>query len=140
MQLKNKKIVELLEERDKVSKQGLPYFDKIEEIVTKVIKNNMPRIATDPDMWKYLKPYIDADEFKKANGELGEQYRQLQKLEYKMNRLKDKISSELAKENIKLKEFEEIGTVSLNKGKAEVVILDKVEEYKKMLRERENED
>ena len=139
MKLKSKKIVEYLEERDKVSKKGLPYFDEIEKIVTKVIKNNMPKIAADSEMWKYLKPYIDAKEYKETNAKLGEIYRQLQKLEYKMSRLKDKITKELDNEKIGLKEFEDIGSVRLIKGKAEIEIIDKVEEYKKLLREKKGE-
>lgn len=136
MKLKSTKIVEALKERAKVNEEGLPYFDEIEKLVTKVVKNNMPRIATCPEMWKYLKPYVDEKEYSECNGKLAEIYRQLQKLEYKMTRLKDKITAELKKEKIELKEFEEIGSVKLVGEIAEVDIIDKIESYKEMLREK----
>lgn len=134
-EIKSKELVDILKQREEVIESGYPYYDKIEKIVEKVILNNMSRIAADNEMWKYLKPYVDEKEYKDANVALSSVYRKLQKLEYKMNRLKEKTMAKVEKEDIKLKEFEEISTVKLDKDKVYVVIIDKIESYKQMLRE-----
>lgn len=136
MEIKSKQLVELLEKRQKTVEEGYPLFDKIEGIVTKVIKNNMSRIAADQDMWKYLKPYIDEKEYKDANVALASVYRKLMKQEYKMTRLKERVMAIVDKESIKLKEFETIGSVKLIDGKAQVDIIDQIESYKEVLREK----
>ena len=136
MEIKSKQLVELLEKRQKTVEEGYPLFDKIEGIVTKVIKNNMTRIAADQEMWKYLKPYIDEKEYKDANVALSSVYRKLMKQEYKMNRLKERVMAIVEKENLKIGEFEAIGSVKLKDGKAHVEIIDQIESYKEMLREK----
>lgn len=136
MKIKSDKLVELLEERKKVLEQGFPFWDEIENITTEALIEAMPKIATDAEAWKYLKPYIDADKYKETNGKLEEVYRQLKKLDYKMGRLKDKVTTVINAENIKLGEFEQIGSISLVDGGAEVEVIDMIESYKEMLREK----
>ena len=133
-EIKSKELVEILVKRTEALESGYPLFDNIEKVVSKVIKNNLKRIAADNDAWLFLKPYIEEKEYKQANKELADTYRQLQKLEYNMQRLKDKVTPFIA--DIKLKEFEEVGSVKIDNGKAYAEIIDKVEEYKKMLREK----
>lgn len=60
-----------------------------------------------------------------------------QKLGYKMNKLKDK-TTPLVKD-VELEEFEVISTVKLEKGEVVVEIIDQIEEYKKALRERDED-
>jgi len=63
-----------------------------------------------------------------------------QKLGYKMDKLKDKTVKIIEKEDIKLDEFEYISNIGIENGEIEVTILDQIEEYKKLVREKKNED
>ena len=138
MEIKDKELVEILKDREKTIEKGYPLYDQIEKIVTEVIKNNMPRIAADGEMWQYLKPYIDPKEYKETNTKLKEIYRHMQKIDYKLNRLKEKVTTKINKADIKLGEFEEISKVSLKGNKVIVETIDKIESYKEMLREKKN--
>lgn len=133
------KLLEILKERKKTVEKGYPQFDRIEEIVKEVIDNNIKRIASSEDVWKIIKPYVDEAEYKEANGKMAEAYRQLQKLEYKMNRLKEKTMKELEDEVNLLGEFEDIGQVFLEEDKVFIDVVDKIENYKQHLREQRNE-
>lgn len=58
------------------------------------------------------------------------------KLGYKMDKLKEKTKVIMDSIAFSLKEFEFLASVDLNKdGEVEVLILDQIEEYKKMVRE-----
>jgi len=138
-EIKSEELVEILQEREKLVDDGKVFFDKIEKDAAKIIKKNMSRIASDNDVWKYLKPYIKEEEYQKTTALLSEHYRQLQKLEYKMSRLKDKVTNILDKEVSVEGEFEEISSVTLEEGKAFYETIDKVDNYKNMLREQKNE-
>ena len=59
--------------------------------------------------------------------------KELTALGYKMNRLKEKTSQVLNKEDIELSEFEIITEVKLEKGEPILEIVDQVEEYKKLI-------
>jgi len=59
--------------------------------------------------------------------------KELTALGYKMNRLKEKTSQVLNKENIELSDFEIITEVKLEKGEPILEIVDQVEEYKKLI-------
>lgn len=139
-EIKSTKLADLLRDRKKLIKKGYPHFDKIEDIVSNVITDNMKKIASDAEVWKYLNPYIDPAVYKEANGALAEEYRQIQKLEYEMVELKHKIKALVDKQDIVLEEFEEIGNVSLAKGKITVEIVDLIERYKELIREKRNEE
>jgi len=136
IEIKSRELLKLLRDREKVVQDGFPLFDKIEKIVGEVIKKNLKNIASDNEVWKYLKPYINEEDYKKANKKLGEVYKDIQKLEYKMLRLKDKVTPLVEKENIELNEFEIIGKVFAEKDTVYVEKIDQIEEYKKMLREK----
>ena len=59
--------------------------------------------------------------------------KELTALGYKMNRLKEKTSQVLNKENIELSDFEIITEVKLENGEPILEIVDQVEEYKKLI-------
>ena len=59
--------------------------------------------------------------------------KELTALGYKMNRLKEKTSQVLNKENIELTDFEIITEVKLENGEPILEIVDQVEEYKKLI-------
>jgi len=59
--------------------------------------------------------------------------KELTALGYKMNRLKEKTSQVLNKENIELTDFEIITEVRLENGEPILEIVDQVEEYKKLI-------
>ena len=59
-----------------------------------------------------------------------------QKVGYKLERLKEKTSGIIDKENIELAEFEYIATVKEEDGEVIAEIFDKLEDYKKALREK----
>lgn len=136
VEIKNSELAKLLKERKKLIQEGYPHFDRIEDIVSKVIISNMKRIASDNEVWKYLRPYIDANVYKNTNDKLAKEYNELQKLEYKMIAVKDKVQKILDKEDISLKEFEEIEDVKLEKGKVYAYVADLIQRYKEVLREK----
>jgi len=59
---------------------------------------------------------------------------------YKMNKLRDKTSKIIDKENIELGEFDIIARVFVEDGECKVEIVDKIEEFKKALREDAKKD
>ena len=77
-------------------------------------------------------------EVNEVNKIIVEQDKVRTKLAYKMQRLKDKTSGRLKKHTIDLAEFEDISQVGVEDGKVTLTIIDQVEEYKKMLREKKD--
>jgi len=59
---------------------------------------------------------------------------------YKMNKLKEKTKVIMDKQKFNLDEFEFISSIFLEKGECKVEILDRVEEFKKMVRDEANEN
>ena len=80
------------------------------------------------------------EESKKVNMIIVEADKERTKLSYKMENLKNKTQKLMDKHNAKfnLDEYEEISSVKLEKGEVIVDIYDKIEEYKKMLKEKNN--
>ena len=60
------------------------------------------------------------------------------KIGYKMDKLKDKTSVIMDKEKIELGEFDIISRVFIENGECKVEIVDRVEEFKKQLKEDSN--
>ena len=80
-------------------------------------------------------------EVMKINEDIDNLEKERNKLGYKMNKLKDKTKIIIDKEKIELGEFEFIANVFLNDNReCELNILDNVEEYKTMLREKNVKD
>lgn len=69
--------------------------------------------------------------------EVEEKQKEQQKIGYKMNRLKDKTEPFI--KDIELEEFEVISSIGIKKGKVVATVVNQIEEYKKLLREK-NED
>jgi len=139
LKINSNKLIEILKQRDRVIKDGSPLFDDIARIKEKVLKDNMEAVIESQDVWKVIKPFIDKKEYKKANDDMAEKYKELQKLEYKMQRLKEKTTDIIENEKIQLDEFEEISKVKLEGNEAVCEIVDLVEEYKNNIREKRND-
>jgi len=72
-----------------------------------------------------------------VNDKMVELDKERTKLAYKMDKLKDKTKVIMDKAEIKLNEFEVISAVSLEKGEAVATVVNQIDEYKRMLREKE---
>jgi hypothetical protein len=77
------------------------------------------------------------EQVRKVNEEIVRLDGERTKLGYKMDKLKDKTADILKDNPQELSEFEEIGRVYIEDGKVMLEIFDKIEEYKKMLREKD---
>ena len=64
----------------------------------------------------------------------------LKKIAYKLNRLKDKTVPLMEKEKIELDEFNMISRVFVKHDEVNVEIVDQIEEYKKALKDKQNEE
>ena len=64
---------------------------------------------------------------------------ELKKIGYKLNRIKDKTKMLVDKENLELEEYEEVVESMIEKGEVKVVIINQIEEYKKLLKEKKDE-
>jgi len=135
-EIKSKELLTIMEKRQELSENGYKYFDNIKDIISKIIKGNMKNIASGDDIFDFIKPYVKKEDYTEAKEKIEEEYRQIKKLDYKMAKLKDKVQVILKNEKIELKEFEEVGQVTIRKGKVYTEIIDKVENYKEMLREK----
>lgn len=81
-------------------------------------------------------------EARKVTKEVTKLQKEQQKLGYKMERLKEKTKPLMEKHEIKLEEFEMVSRVYLDEKTKEptIEIVDQIEEYKKMIREKKDED
>lgn len=79
-------------------------------------------------------------EVQKINEEMIKLDTERKKLAYKMDGLKEKTKKILDKEKIELDEFEIITNVGIKDGEIELTIVDEIEEYKKVVRERKEKE
>lgn len=80
------------------------------------------------------------DKLGKINEQLMELDKERTKLGYKMDKLKDKTKKIMDKQDIEVGQYELITRIYINdNGENEIEILDQIEEYKKMLDEKEDE-
>jgi len=78
------------------------------------------------------------DEITEANEGIDKLDKHRTKLAYKMNKLKEKTATIIdeVKPTFELQEFEIITNISIDNGYPEVEIIDQIEEFKKVLREK----
>ena len=138
--INNDRLKGYLKEREDIVNDSQSLFKKRSKLVAEAIKKNLKALSHSQDIIPFMKAFMPKDEHKKLVSKVAPIMQELQKRGYKMERLKDKTRPIVEMEKIEMDEFEEIEKIELKDGVPTVTIIDKIEEYKKLLREQKNED
>ena len=149
IKLQNNKIKNILKKKEEIVLKGRELSAKIEEeakkIVDKELEVNGIKVGKNrncsgkyDDFNKFFNQDNQIAINENLKKELADELEELEKLNGFVNKYNGEVSRLVDKEKLDLGEFEEMRKIELKKDNIEIEVIDKIEEYKQIIRESKN--
>lgn len=149
IKLQNNKIKNILKKKEEIVLKGRELSAKIEEeakkIVDKELEVNGIKVGNNRkcsgEYEKFVKFFNQENQIainENIQKELADELEELEKLNGFVNKYNGEVSRLIDKEDIELGEFEEMRKIELKKDNIEIEVINKIEEYKQIIRELKN--